>query len=140
MVSRESNSQDGGSVFVRWLGEEPEDWAALPEAVLVSWSHPESGSPDDVLRAMEDFEGLLRPLWSAPDACLALIETFADSRVWTFYTGDPNAFAAELNRLLADYPPFPLELSHESDPSWSRWRKFSTLPKKAQSGDPGQRP
>lgn len=132
--------KSGGSVFVRWLAEQPEACSAMSEAVLVSWSYPESGSRDEVFHAMEGFEELLRPLWFGPSACLALVQTFADSREWTFYTPSPDAFTAEFNRLLSGHPRFPIQLTLESDPQWSRWRKFALLRRKAQPGAPGQRP
>ena len=101
---------------------------ALPNALRVVWPYDgaaRNGMPEPRdNEAQIAFEDAIEPLTEGPRSHLMLVFTGNSRKEWLFYTGDCDAWAASLTKLLAKHPPYPLKLTDWADPSWSTWQKF----------------
>ena len=124
----------GGNAFVcRWrtpvLG--PPDIDGYHKVLKVIWAYAEVGAGDmpssDDSEAMGVFEDRICEAFEHDGhAYLAAVLTFDGARQWVFYTAD----VPECGRRLANMPQeeerYPIELSAESDPTWS-WLRENVL-------------
>ena len=77
--------------------------------------------PADVNQAQLDFERALDPLTENSDAEVAQVSTGMGQKEWVFYAKDREVFMAQMNRLLAGHPRYPLQITFYDDPDWKIW-------------------
>ncbi len=97
--------------------------------VEVTWrySSDSSGMPSEELAAT--FEQVHEAFVATfeerkPITIMTGLYTGAGERNWIFYTSSLNIFQNQLNRALADFELFPLEISAENDPQWSEYAEM----------------
>lgn len=100
----------------------------LSARLRVVWEYSpddESGLPNSAdLRRMTKCEDLLsESLESGNHAVMTHVLTCNGLRQWIFYTSDLESSARRINDALPHDPPFPIEMSAESDHAWSEFRE-----------------
>ena len=122
---------DGKPILVR-LRSEIEPLFAHPQLanlLRIVWEFPvdgDSGLPDvDTLDQMSQCEdALVGALELQNHAILAHVLTCDGLRQWVFYTSDVEESASRINEALPQDPPYPIELTVDSDPEWCEHREL----------------
>ena len=123
------NDETGAAAVLRIRDSKPErdDVASLTAAIVIKWPY-ESDDPmptPEVNERQLRFETAIDPLSEEnANSELALVHTGMGVKEWTFYARDREVFMAELNGLLADHPPYPIEIELGDDPEWAIWADF----------------
>lgn len=97
----------------------------FPTSVVIEWTYADGGSPEkQVLDELHEFETLLDPLNDARGNSL-LVHIIRGNGVseLCYYCRDCGMFMEQLNVALAGKPPCPIEILHDSDPTWHYCRQ-----------------
>jgi hypothetical protein len=93
------------------------------ECVIIEWRYAAAGFPDKRTTALHSaFEGLLDSL-NDPNANSILVHAYTGGGIkeWCYYVKSYDRYMADLNNALAGKPRFPIEIMHDSDPTWKYW-------------------
>jgi len=112
---------------------------SYPKMIQIVWEFDvdeESGLPSPALNdRMIEFEDLLIPGLEEDLTCVFFgVYVHNGVRVWSAYTGDPEAVCERINDIFADRNPYPLQISAEDDPDWT---EYAGLLASTRDGDRG---
>jgi Family of unknown function (DUF695) len=99
-----------------------------PTRVSIYWPYEpenESGLPDEeTTDAQHDLENALDKLDSSEFGYLMFVVLGNGRKEWHWYVSEAEAWGSELNKLLADYPVFPIRIEKSDEPDWALFRDF----------------
>jgi len=130
----------GGVVVIKGRSHVPPSiqTRSFPWLTVIKWPY-EPGRNDlpchedfQTMKQFEDLveEGLVRKGVCILSACL----TGDGAREWEYYIRDREEFEVHLNRTLAAYPRFPIQIEYYNDPNWESFHDILKMVGKA----PGQ--
>lgn len=99
------------------------------QMLAISWPYESPGDHgmpnEEVLESMTQLEELLVPAFEdAKQGFLSVVVTGNGVREWQLYTTDVESAGLLINETLADYDPFPIQISVEEDPEWEAYEQF----------------
>lgn len=122
--------EDGKPLIFRSLHHIPSGIieSDYPNLVTISWYYEpenESGMPDTETNNIQiELEEALEALDSPGVSLLMLVVTGNGRKEWHWYVLDVDAWINKLNELLADYPPFPIQIENHYQPDWALYHTF----------------
>ncbi|HEX7930764.1 MAG TPA: DUF695 domain-containing protein [Sphingomicrobium sp.] len=126
-----------GPVLARYRSGIPAsaDRALFSNLVVIRWQYADANAgtlpDDDTLDEMAEFEDAVldasdhEKYWGSGVAVL----TENGMREWRFYTPDTSEFMSNLNRVLAEKEPFPLDFQVFDDPEWLALTELQQAPR-----------
>jgi hypothetical protein len=125
-------SDAGHPLLIRHLSRLP-SWVTrtdFPKLVAISWKLEQAGGmPTSAESArIYGFEDVLSAaVETSKVGVLTTIVTANGVVEWQYYAVDHGRFMEELNRAMSKRPKVPIEMSLQSDPSWSAYERFGLL-------------
>ena len=126
----EATDEDGIPTMFRIRQIEPV--GDQQEKLNIIWEYGpdcEFGMPsEDELSRMNECEELLTEFqFESGTCCLVAVLTGDGIRQWILYSSDIQSFGDFVNDSFPAYPPYPIEINHESDPEWNEYNELSEL-------------
>jgi len=122
---------DGKPILLRIRNPAPKFAKRLKfgQMITVAWPYESSGDhgmpDDDELASMTQLEELLVAAFEdEKQGFLSVVVTGNSNREWQFYAIDIESAGLVINESLADYDPFPIQISTEEDPDWDAYERF----------------
>jgi hypothetical protein len=131
------------TVFLRFLDNVPDGIKISEYKYMISifWSYPihdKSGFPsDDIVEAHSNIEESLNALDDHNNSFYVAQITGNGRKEWIWYTNNIDKWWDNFTKLLSEHPKYPLDISVDEEPEWSRYmsisNKYITKPRRGVS-------
>jgi hypothetical protein len=121
---------EGQAILWSYVPELPsdEDCRARPWLTVLTWVYDGTtnlGMPDEATnQLMLQLDGALENVENPTSCAEAYRRIGGGLREFVYYTADQEEFMDRLNSILADHPPYPIEIKFYEDDSWSDFKKL----------------
>lgn len=122
---------DGKPILLRIRNPAPKfaKKSKFAQMLAIAWPYESPGDHglpvEEDLAAMTELEELLVAAFEdTKQGFLSVVVTGNGIREWQFYSSDVETAGLVINESLADYDPFPIQISTEHDPEWEAYERF----------------